>query len=474
MNKQYNILFAIADDASHFGINDSSFVQTPCIKKLANEGCVFENAFTTNPKCAPSRCSILTGLHTWRLREGCDHFGYFPDNVTVFPDVLESNGYKIGYTGKGWEPGDYRRCKRTRNPAGNNYSDLKCNPPKGSSISDCDYAANFEQFINEKKENKPFFFWYGGHEPHRPYTFKEGGVFNVKDSQIPKYLPNCEDVKQDFCDYAFEIKYFDYHLEKMVDLLKKQDLLKDTIIVVTSDNGAPFPRIKGQMYEDDFHLPLVIYNGDNLKMPNNKKVNSIVSFVDFFPTFLEVANIKYDQGLDGKSLIPLFFEDKREENYALMGKERHDVGREGDKGYPVRCLRDENYLLIWNLKPNRWPAGNPETNYTNCDSSPTKDKILELKDEGNDYYYNLSFNKRPEFEFYDIKNDSECLHNLIDTQDHFDLIKKMKNLLIKKLIETKDPRMFNAGEEFDTYEYVGEDNHSWANYIKGTWSKQNF
>ena len=471
--KKLNILFAIADDASHFGLDENSFVCTPTIKNLADNGYVFSNAFTTNPKCAPSRCSILTGKHTWRLKEGCNHFGYFPDNEIVFTALLEENGYKIGYTGKGWEPGNWRRCGRKRNPAGNNYSDIKLTPPKGSSISNCDYSSNFEQFINEKKDDEPFFFWYGGHEPHRPYTFKEGGKSSIKDSQIPPYLPNCEEVKQDFCDYAYEIKHFDFHLGKMIKILEEKNLINNTIIVVTSDNGAPFPRVKGQMYEDDFHLPLVIsLNNNNSK--KNKKIKSIVSFVDFFPTFLDIANISYDGILDGESLLPLLDNKKRETNYALMGKERHDVGREGDKGYPVRCIRDEKHLLIWNIKPNRWPSGNPQTNYTNCDSSPTKEMILELKNNDNSYYYDFCFNKRPEYEFYNIIQDSSCMNNLYYKEEYQEIIKERKALLLEKLRETNDPRMFGLGDDFDTYEYVGESNHSWKNYKNGTWSKQNF
>lgn len=472
MNK-YNILFAIADDASHFELNGDSFVETSAIKKLSEKGYVFNNAFTTNPKCAPSRCSILTGKHTWRLKEGCDHFGYFPDNETVFTDVLEDNGYKVGYTGKGWEPGDFKRCGRKRNPAGNNYSDIKLTPPKGSSISDCDYASNFELFLNEKSDDEPFFFWYGGHEPHRPYTFKEGGKSNIKESQIPPYLPNCEEVKQDFCDYAYEIKYFDSHLDKMVKLLEEKNLLENTIIVVTSDNGAPFPRIKGQMYDDDFHLPLVVFVGNDI--PNKKvDIDSIVSFVDIFPTFMDIANIKYEGLLDGESLLSLLHNGKRINNYALMGKERHDVGREGDKGYPVRCIRDDKYLFIWNIKPNRWPSGNPQTYYTNCDSSPTKEKIIDLNNKGNSYYYNLCFDKRPEYEFYDISIDFSCMTNLIENEEYKEKIEFMKSLLLKKLEETGDPRILGLGDEFDSYEYVGEDNHSWKNYKNGTWSKQNF
>lgn len=69
MKKRPNILFCTPDDASHFGYNGFGYVKTPTIDKLATQGVIFKNAFTTNPKCAPSRASVLTGKHTRELKE---------------------------------------------------------------------------------------------------------------------------------------------------------------------------------------------------------------------------------------------------------------------------------------------------------------------------------------------------------------------------------------------------------------------
>ncbi|MDD4773890.1 MAG: sulfatase-like hydrolase/transferase, partial [Eubacteriales bacterium] len=68
-----NILFALADDASHFGVYGYKFVNTPNIDKIAAEGIKFNNAFTCNPKCAPSRACILTGRYSWQLEDACNH-----------------------------------------------------------------------------------------------------------------------------------------------------------------------------------------------------------------------------------------------------------------------------------------------------------------------------------------------------------------------------------------------------------------
>ncbi|MGV8979718.1 sulfatase family protein [Clostridium sp.] len=478
MNKKPNILFAIADDASHMGAYGHKFVNTPNFDKLAENGVLFNNAFTTNPKCAPSRASILTGMHTWQLEDACTHFCYFPNKFPLYPDLLEDVGYSIGYTGKGWAPGDWKRNGLKRNPAGIEYNDKTLTPPENTAISNIDYTANFEMFLEKRKEGEPFYFWYGCKEPHRKYIEGEGlrAGKKLEDVEVPKYLPNDDVVKSDFCDYAYEIDWFDEHLGKMIKKLDEIGELSNTIIVATSDNGAPFPRIKGQMYEQDFKLPLVISWPEHVK--GNRIVDDIVSFIDFAPTFLEVAGIKEPSTCSGKSLTDILFSNESKvvnpkRNRAYMGRERHDMGREGDKGYPVRNIRTPEYLYSCNFEPGRWPAGDPETGYTNCDASPTKKRILHEHAEGNNYYYNYAFGKRPRVELFNIIEDPECMNNLADNKKYEKIKEELWEELKNMLIKTNDPRIFGKGDIFDTYEYAKDSPHSWAHFLAGDWKKSN-
>src|SRR5690606_19317839 len=123
-------------------------------------------------------------------------------------------------------------------------------------------------------------------------------------------------------------------------------MLDNTLIIVTSDNGMPFPRAKGQVYELSNHLPLAIMWGTGIENPG-RIVNDFVSFIDFAPTFLEVAGIDSKKsgmkGITGKSLTDILFSRKDglvnpERDAVLVGKERHDVGRPDDEGYPVRGI----------------------------------------------------------------------------------------------------------------------------------------
>ncbi len=462
-----NILFAIADDASHFGVYGHEFVETPCIDGIAKEGVVFHGAFTTNPKCAPSRASIITGQHTWRLESACTHFCEFPKGKKLFPDLLEESGYHVGFTGKGWGPGDYAVNGYPRNPAGTEYNAKELVPPEGSNISKTDYFENFKDFLGDKDGDQPFYFWYGCREPHRFYVQGEGELHGKDPSKVkvPIYLPDCDVVKSDFCDYALEIDWFDAQLAKIVQHLKDIGEYENTLIVITSDNGCPFPRVKGQMYEEDIRLPLCISWPS--RVVGGRNIQDIVSFIDFAPTFLEVAQVEIPEEFSGKSLLDILYSDKDgvvnpTRNRAFMGRERHDMGRVNDSGYPVRCIRTPQYLYVHNYHPWACPAGNPETGYANCDRSPTKREILHRHAENENIYYRLSFGLRPEEQLFDIVKDSACMENLADKPEFQEVKQSLFEELEQELHKTDDPRAKGNGDIFDTYKYVGNPPHAWS------------
>lgn len=474
-----NILFVIADDASHMSAYGHRFVNTPAFDRVAKEGVLFNHAYTTNPKCAPSRASIVTGMHTWSLEEACNHWNVFPSKFSLYPDLLEQVGYFVGYTGKGWGPGDWERNGLKRNPAGTAFNDVMMVPPADTHISTNNYAANFDIFLSQRKPDQPFCFWYGGHEPHREYVPGEGlrAGKKLEDVDVPPYLPDTEEVRSDLLDYAYETEWFDRHLGLMLDKLEALGELDNTLVVVTSDNGMPFPRVKGQMVDPDFRLPVAMCW--KATAPGGRVSDDLVSFIDLAPTFLEAAGAPIHPQMQGRSLVSLLKSDKMgviepTRNRVYMGRERHDLGYEDDKGYPVRCVRMERYLYVRNFKPDMWPAGNPETGFTNVDSSPTKEVILKQHEAGDDYYYNLAFGKNPAEELYDVWADRYCLENLAAKPEFAKLKEFMWNDLKQLLEHTGDPRIRGEGDVFDNYEYVGVDSHSWKAYKAGTWIKQSY
>jgi len=426
--QQPNILFAIADDASfpHMSAYGTKWVNTPGFDRVAENGLLFMKAYTPNAKCAPSRSCILTGRNSWQLEEAANHVPYFPAKFTTFMEALKDKGYHTGHTAKGWAPGDVGELNgKTRELTGSAYNKYSLKAPT-SKINSNDYARNFEDFLDQNTSGQPFCFWYGSTEPHRAYEFRSGikqGGKSLEDiDKVPAFWPDTDTVRSDILDYAFEIEHFDMHLQKMLNLLEERGELDNTIIVVTADNGMPFPRIKGQEYEYSNHLPLAIMWKKGINKPG-RKISDFVSFIDFAPTFLEVAGISPEsttmQSITGNSLSNIFKSEKdgqveKSRNSVLIGKERHDVGRPNDWGYPIRGLVTENYLYLHNFETERWPAGNPETGYLNTDGSPTKSQILNMRNKVDslDHYWQMNFGKRPQEELFHIGNDPACIQNL--------------------------------------------------------------
>ena len=242
-----NILLAIADDWSyeHAGVYGSEWVKTPTFDRIAREGVLFHNAFTSNPKCSPSRASMLTGRNTWQLEEPVNHFGVFSVKYCVYTDLLEEAGYFVGYTGKGWGPGDHEAGGFKRNPAGRAFNRHQLDPPLPF-ISGLDYAANFEAFLEARDPNQPFCFWYGGQEPHR--GFEQGAGIRsgkrLEAVELLAYYPDSDLIRSDLLDYSLEVEWFDGQLGQMIRILEERGELENTFVLVTSDHGMPFPRVK--------------------------------------------------------------------------------------------------------------------------------------------------------------------------------------------------------------------------------------
>jgi N-sulfoglucosamine sulfohydrolase len=462
-----NILFCIADDASypHMSAYGCPWVKTPGFDRVAREGLLFHNAYTPNAKCAPSRACVLTGRNSWQLEAAANHWCFWPEKFKTYAEALPDAGYFVGYTQKGWGPG----IAEGRELTGREYSAIKLEPPT-TGICPVDYAANFQAFLDDRPDDAPFCFWYGGIEPHRPYEYRSGiekGGKKLSDiDRVFEFWPDNEIVRTDMLDYAYELEYFDLHLQRMLNELEQRGLLDDTLVVVTADNGMPFPRIKGQEYEYANHLPLAAMWRNGISHPG-RGIDDYVSFIDFAPTFLDLAGLTADaagmQPIQGRSLIELFESDRSgrvvpERDRVLIGKERHDVGRPNDEGYPIRGIVQDGWLYLRNLAPDRWPSGNPETGYPDADGSPTKTEVLNSRvdPEQPDTYWNAAFGKRGEEELFHIAEDRDCMHDLAGAPEHRERREALRERLFRELEEQQDPRVVGNGRVFDEYLFANE------------------
>jgi N-sulfoglucosamine sulfohydrolase len=461
-----NVLLAIADDWSygHASAYGCGWVDTPNFDRIAKEGILFRHAFTPNAKCAPSRAMILTGRYSWQLEEAGNHMCIFPAKFGGYVERLAAEGYAAGHTGKGWGPGIANDVNgKPRAITGKAYSQRKSAPP-AKGISSNDYAANFADFLKHVPEGEPWVFWYGTTEPHRAYEYQSGVRLGKKLTDIdrvPAYWPDNEVIRHDMLDYAIEVEHYDRHLGRIVGALEAVGQLDNTLIVATSDHGMPFPRVKGQAYADSNRIPMAIRWPEGIK-GSGRVVDDFVNFTDLAPTFLEAARVDESgpimRSISGTSLFDIFASDKSgivnvNRDHVLLGKERHDIGRPNAAGYPIRGILQADLLYLQNFELDRWPAGNPETGYLNCDASPTKSLILSQRRSGQTGFWDLCFGKRPSEELFDLKTDPDCVKNLAGSAEHDSQKEKLKSRMTAELRQQGDPRMFGQGSIFDRYPY---------------------
>jgi len=420
-------------------------VKTPTFDRIASNGILFRNAFVTVPSCTPSRNSILTGQYPWRLGTGANLWSQFPEGPETYPNILEDHGYCTGSYRKAFGPGN----DRPRPVAGKAF-------------------ASAGDFFQDRPQNKPFCFWFGSSDPHRPYEWQAGikSGMRLEDVQVPPCLPDSREIRTDICDYYWEIQRFDFEVGQALKIVEEMGELDNTLVVMTGDNGWPFPRGKSNLYDLGVHVPLAVQWGDRIK--KGRVVDDFVSLADLAPTFLESAGLQPLEAMTGRSLMNVFESDKSGtvdpgRDQVLTGKERHTPAQADHMGgTPMRALRNRNYLYIHNFRPERWPAGDPRTSMrgpglSDIDDSPTKKYIVDHKNDPEvGKYYELCSGKRPADELYDLSKDPYQLTNVAGNPEYEEVLKKLKDQLMKELRKTEDPRVLGKDELFDSYPYLGD------------------
>ncbi|MGI8672854.1 MAG: sulfatase family protein [Luteitalea sp.] len=445
VGKRPNIVLAIADDWSfpHAGVYGDRTVRTPHVDRIAREGVRFTHAFVAAPSCTPSRAALLTGQAVHRLAEGGNLHGFLPKAHAVYPDLLERAGYSVGYAGKGWGPGRFEPGDRPRNPAGPSFK-------------------NFDDFMERRPKDGPFCFWFGSTDPHRPYEPGAGARSGLtRDSvEVPRFLPDTPEVRDDLLDYYFEVQRFDRDLGQIIEALERAGELDNTIIVVTSDNGMPFPRAKANLYDSGARVPLAI------RWPGvaraGKVVDALVSLTDVAPTLLQGAGLTPPDAMTGRAMQALLRgESQTGRDRVFIERERHANVRRGDLSYPARAIRTNEHLYIRNFRPDRWPAGDPLQYvavgpFGDIDASPSKALLMDRRrDPAIASYFELATMKRPAEELYDLSRDPHQVENLAGQPAHVDAQQRLRAELDRWMRDTGDPRATADDDRWDGYPYYG-------------------
>ncbi len=354
-NKQPNILFIMADQLAGpaLPLNDESFAKAPNLKKLADKGVVFENAYCNFPICAPSRASLLSGLLPHSFAQ-YDNSAEFPADIPTIPHYLRQLDYRTVLSGKmhfigpdqqhGFEsrltteiyPANFAWTVDWTQGAKFRPTNLTMAPvmEAGTCIRSLQIDYDDEVEYNSvqglydlarEQDDKPFFITVSFTHPHSPYVTSQEYWDKYEHSDIPS--PKVADIPLDekdhlsrnlhYCQgrdeqsvtdeqirtarhaYFGMISYIDDKVGEVLSVLEDSGLAENTIIVFTSDHGDMMGE-RGMWYKQHFFewaskVPLIISWPEHYKA---KRVTQDVSLVDLLPTILDLAT----SGKGSKSL----------------------------------------------------------------------------------------------------------------------------------------------------------------------------
>ncbi len=416
MNKKPNIILFITHDQGQFlGCYNTpqtpNSLNTPNLDKLAQNGVRFTNYFCTAPQCSPSRGAIQTGLypHQNGLMGLVDRGWTLPERNITLPMYLKEQGYTTHLLGFQHEAFDAYTLgydtisKRRPEPLYN------CNKLK----------KNYEEFFEKHQmDEKPFYLCIGDIQVHRPFGIW-GDPVNPDSVLIPPYLPDNEIVRKDLSQFYGAIQVVDNCIGNIIKKLDEIDLRENTLFIYTTDHGEAYPRAKCTLYDPGLKtLLLMSWIGSNI-FQKNRVYNQMISNIDLLPTLLDIIEAGVPENIEGRSFLPLLKgeTDKFRENI-FSEKNFHEYYD------PMRSIRTEDFKYIINFEEseNLYQLG-----------------MDMQQDELGKYILELIKKPRANEELYDLKNDTNELHNLIDSDNYKDTARELKDKLYEWMKKTNDP-----------------------------------
>ncbi len=402
-----NIVFLFSDDHSvpDLGCYGNSAIRTPNLDALAAGGMRFDRGYVTSPQCSPSRASILTGRTPHAVGASRLHVNAHAHTPNV-PQLLKSAGYHTGALRK---------------------------VHQGHIQRDFDYYGGKNKpttaFFDQRPKDKPFFLWFGSVDPHRDYG--PGALDPPHDPatvNVPDFLPDTPEVRQDLAYYYDEIGRFDKECGELIALLEQEGVRDNTLIIMAGDNGMPFPRAKATLYEPGVRVPLLA-NWPGVIAPGQTS-QALVSLMDLAKTWLDVGGAETPESMEGQSLVPLLRGERDGvQEQVFFERNWHD------NWDPMRGIVTDRYKLIQNYRPEVGYI--PSLDLLRSSSfDVVKRKAKEGSLEGPLTWYQET--TKPLVELYDLEADPGEWHNLAEEPAHAERVETMQKTLGEWMNQTND------------------------------------
>lgn len=381
-----NILWLTCEDMGpHLGCYGDTYATTPNLDKFATRSLRYLNVWSNAPVCAPARTTIISGMYP--TSTGAEHMRSMvslPAHMKFYPQYLREAGYYC---------------------TNNNKEDYNLVKP-GQVWDESSGKAHYKN----RKPGQPFFAIFNVTVTHesqirrRPHKL----IHDPAKVRIPAYHPDTPEVRHDWAQYYDNITTMDRIMGERLKELEDAGLAKDTIVFFYSDHGSGMPRSKRWPYNSGLHVPMLIHFPEKWKHLASKeytpghKTDRLVGFVDLAPTVLSLAWVKPPEYYQGRAFLGKFEAKPNEYLHGFRGRmdERYDL---------VRSVRDKRYVFIHNYMPHK-PYGQ---HVSYMFETPTTQVWKRLFDAGKLNKAQARFwQTKPTFEFYDLQNDPDEIHNL--------------------------------------------------------------
>ncbi len=414
-----NILWIITEDMGpELGCYGTPEVWTPAIDRLAQHGVLYRNAFTVTPVCSTSRSSFMTGMYAMAIdaqnhRSHRDGGNPLPDDVRAITDWLRSAGYSTANIRKLTD--DSKAAKFFR---GTGKTDWNFAYPKGKRPFDSDQW-------DQLKDNQPFYAQVNFSETHR------GKAWNTSHEQIdrradpkkvilPPYYPDHDVTRAVWAQYLNTVMAADRKVAFILDLLERDGLAQNTVVIFMGDHGRAMPRGKQWPYDSGLHIPLVIYwpEGDGAPAPprgyqRGTISDQLIASIDLTATTLALAGVDKPATMQGRVFLGENAEAPRD--FLFAGRDRGD-----ETVFNIRTVRDKRYRYLRNKYPERPFL---QLNRYKENSYPIIGLMRDLHARGELHGppAALLADHRPAEELYDITADPWEINNLADSAEYADV-----------------------------------------------------
>ena len=417
-----NILWLTAEDMSPtVGCFGDDYAVTPNLDKLAGEGIRYTKCYANAPLCTPARSSIITGLFASSL--GTQHLrGMMPlsEQIKGYPEYLRQAGYYC---------------------SNNVKEDYNFDTP-ATFWDDSSDSAHWRN----RPEGKPFFSIFNFMTTHQSQTRKEGEEYektvaglkpferhDPAKAPLPPYYPDTPRIRKNVAAFYNQVTIMDKQVGAILEQLKEDGLVEDTIVFFYSDHGSGLPRGKRWLHTTGLHVPLIVRCPDKYRhlLPGEPGTISdeLVSFVDFPATVLSLAHIKPPKAWHGRAFLGTYTEKPRNEVFAI--RDRVDEVLEFS-----RTVIENEWQYIRNFFPHR---GRMQRSFYS-ELTPIRQDIRALHAKGRlkgDEAWLMAPTK-PAEELYNLKDDYLCMKNLAEQEEYAERVVSMRQKLYDWMLETRD------------------------------------